>query len=166
LKASSNQFFAKVKGIIEDMKTLSGNYIAEVGQEVTLFNEKFRDAAIQEQERLSAHANEVGTEAIYEEFEDNMEYLLILMTTFEEQEVFQTALEGFKETTEKRIGEYEFKINGAITTDWEQQKTTIEKGQHQRNRDIIKEIVTECRKFQEENAKKFQAWRDEDAEME
>jgi hypothetical protein len=72
----------------------------------------------------------VGTEAIYEEFEDNMEYLLILMTTFEEAEVFQTALEGFKETTEKRIGEYEYKINGAITSDWEQQKTTIEKGQH------------------------------------
>ena len=88
MKASSNQFFANVKGIIEDMKTLSWNYIAEVGQEVTLFNEKFRDAAIQEQERLSAHANEVGTEAIYEEFEDNMEYLLILMTTFEEAEVF------------------------------------------------------------------------------
>lgn len=126
LKVSSNQFFQKVKGIIEEMKSSSGNYIAEVGQEVTLFNEKFRDAAIQEQERLFAHANEVGTEAIYEEYEDNMDYVLTMLTTFEEQEIFHTALEGFKETTEKRISEYEYKINNAIMADWEKQKTTIE----------------------------------------
>ena len=62
-------------------------------------------------------------------------------------------LEGFKETTETKIAGYESTICTAITTDWTETKTHLEKEQHSRSRDIIQEIVENTTKFSNENGK-------------
>merc|ERR1712091_476213 len=90
------------------------------------------------------------------------EYVLIIASDFTEAEALQTALEGFKETVENRIQNYESTINNDIKLDWTATETQIQQDQHSRNRDIIKEIVAECANFREENRQKFLSWANED----
>jgi len=56
LFSSSKLFVSRVLAIIEEMKTLNQDYIANVTNEVIQFNEKFREAALIEWEKFQAYA--------------------------------------------------------------------------------------------------------------
>jgi hypothetical protein len=129
---------------------------------VALFNEKFKDAAVLELERFQAHATEVGEEELEKEFENNVEYLTLMVVWSNDSELLPALLDNFKEITEREISAYEQIINSNIAKDWNATKSKIETGQHTRNREIIQEIVENTKLFQEENAKKFQTWRELD----
>jgi hypothetical protein len=49
---SRKSFISKISSIIEEMRTLNSAYIQEVLNEVVLFNEKFKEAAINEHEKF------------------------------------------------------------------------------------------------------------------
>lgn len=108
--------------------------------EVVNFNEKFKEAAILEHERL--HANMAkDEESTMKEYEGNEAYITIFLLEFGETEAIVTALEGFKETTENKISNFEGVINAEITKDWKDTESRIVQEEHARNRDIIEEIV-------------------------
>lgn len=100
------------------MKLINADYNINVLAEVKNFNEKFKDAAITEHERLlERFATEVEDEII-KEFEDNEGYLVIMTMDWGDADTLITLLETFKETTEKKIEGIEEKINKDIKNDW------------------------------------------------
>jgi len=94
------------------------------------------------------------------EFDEN--YINYLCIDLGEAEALIQVLESFKEFSENKIGSFESQINSDITKDWNAHKTEIADSQHQRNRDIIEEIVTNTKKFQADNHRKFSIWREAD----
>ena len=94
-------------------------------------------------------------ESTMKEYEGNELYIQIFLLEFGETEAIVTALEGFKETTENKISNFEGVINSEITKDWKDTESRIVSEEHARNRDIIEEIVQNTKLFQDENCKFF-----------
>lgn len=169
LTNSKKLFISKVKGIIDEMGQLNQDYNTYVLQEVFGFNEKFREAALGEQEKFAQQykkAEDAGGDQIeifIQEIEETLgkEYLE-MMVQFGEIEALMTALENFKETTENRVQGYESMINNDIKSDWQAYENKLNLDQHTRNREIIQEIVENTAKFQAANHKQFTKWKEED----
>jgi hypothetical protein len=64
LKEATKKFSSKVTTIIEEMKALTSEYIQNVSTEVSVFNEKFREAAIVEKDKFVVHFDEVSEDDI------------------------------------------------------------------------------------------------------
>jgi hypothetical protein len=104
------------------MKTLNQEYIQNVLNEVVIFNERFKEAALLEHERLHAHAAE-NEEEVLAENEDK--YVAIMLIDWGETEALVTLLENFKEYTENKISNFESVINSDITKDWKATESRI-----------------------------------------
>lgn len=162
LSNSRKNFFSRVKSIIDEMNQLNMDYNINVHSEVAGFNEKFREAALIENEKFLAQykkaelAGEAEIEAFIEEVtENNGKEYLEMMSGFTDQETLIAALDSFKEIVENRIQGYESLINNAIKNDWVDYETKMSNSQHTRNREIIQEIVENTKRFQKANGKRF-----------
>lgn len=162
LSNSRKNFFSRVKSIIDEMNQLNMDYNINVHAEVAGFNEKFREAALIENEKFLAQykkaelAGEAEIEAFIEEVtENNGKEYLEMMSGFTDQETLIAALDSFKEIVENRIQGYESLINNAIKNDWVDYETKMSNSQHTRNREIIQEIVENTKRFQKANGKRF-----------
>ncbi len=131
---SRKSFISKISSIIEEMRTLNSSYIQEVLNEVILFNEKFKEAAINEHEKFQAILLAPDAEELIKEYDQTYVQIMI---DFQEAETLPTLLETFKEATENKINNYESIINTDISKDWKETEQRIIQDQHTRNRDII-----------------------------
>ncbi len=72
LAQATSDFVGRVSKIIEEMKTKTGNFIKEVGDEAENFNSTLKEYAFKEQERLNADVEAHGEEAeMFQEIKDN-----------------------------------------------------------------------------------------------
>ena len=96
------------------MKALTSEYIQNVSTEVSVFNEKFREAAIVEKDKFVVHFDEVSEDDIQKEYENNLPLFEALSYYFGDPDALVQHLEGFKESTETKIAGYESTICTAI----------------------------------------------------
>lgn len=114
LKEATKKFSSKVTTIIEEMKLLTSEYIQNVSTEVSVFNEKFREAAIVEKDKFVVHFDEVSEDDIQKEYENNLPLFEALSYYYQDADALVQHLEGFKESTETKIAGYESTICTAI----------------------------------------------------
>jgi len=154
LGASRKTFISRIKQIIGEMEILNADYNNTVLNEVMGFNEKFREAALIEQEKFATQLKkaealgEAEVDALIEETKENngSEYL-DMMITFGDQETLIAALDSFKEIVETKVQSYESLVNNGIRNDWNAYEANMTESQHTRNREIIQEIVENTKKF-------------------
>ena len=71
-------------------------------------------------------------------------------------------LSQFRDGIDAKMQDIESNITRNLAKDWEIKSTSITTNQHDRNRNIIMEIISTTKKFKSNVSKKFEQWRIED----
>ncbi len=146
LQAATTDFQERVKRILEDMKTKTSAFIAEVNAEMELFSAALKVYAHQEYERVQNMGDDVNNDQ--EQLSDQMITLL-----GEDPDFLNGKLEGSKENIELRVNDIESQIIRELMNDWKQTEHRIIEEQHHRNRTIVQEVIKTCDKFKKEISK-------------
>jgi hypothetical protein len=134
-----------VKKIIDAMKAKIITFVKEVQSQMDQFSVALKAYALQELDRV----NNMGDELDGGEVDQLSNEMIALM----DSDILNQHLEGSKENVEGKIGDQESVITRALQRDWRDTETRITEDQHQRNRTIIKEIISTCDKFRKEISK-------------
>lgn len=161
LQAATSTFKDKVQVINQEMKKKTIEFIKFVAEEAENFHTMLRLHALEEQTKFETRISE--NEAALEEIENELdkdvyEFQLVY---FSDKDALIGLLDTSKETMESKIQEKEQVINKAILTLQDQTETKLQKGQHSRNRSIVKEIIATCENFRNEIKEDFSAMKEQ-----
>ena len=71
-------------------------------------------------------------------------------------------LSQFRDSIDAKMQDIESNITRNLAKDWEAKSSNITTSQHDRNRNIIMEIISTTKKFKTNVGKKFEQWKIED----
>ena len=127
------------------MKQQTISYISFVSEQSQVFGEKLTELAISEQAKFADKIEQMDGPMP----EEDEEFDIMLELLSDKDQVMQL-VDTSKEFFDKEIAAKEGVITKAIATEQKMTEERIVKGQHSRNRGIIKEIVSTCSGFRSE----------------
>jgi hypothetical protein len=123
LSAATVDFQDRVRRIIDDMKTKTSSYIAEVNQEMEQFSVVLKVYAMQEFDRFANMAEDNAND-------ENNAIADELVELMAEADELNTILEQSKEKIESKINDIESQITRDLNNDWKQTEARIIEAQH------------------------------------
>ena len=143
------------------MKKKTIEYIKFVGEEAEIFNSNLRTHALEEQAKFEVRIAE--NEAALEEIEGELEKEVFdfQIMYFSDKDALVQMLDTSKEAMETKVAEKEQVINKAIAMLQDTTEQKLQKGQHSRNRSIVKEIIATCENFRNEIKEDFSAMKEQ-----
>lgn len=108
------------------------------------FNATLRNYAVAEYDRMVNMGEEESQNNIQEELSND---LIILM---EDKDILVSHIEASKENVDSKIGDKETEIVKALAEDWKNTENRVLEDQHQRNRNIVEEVIKTCEDFRED----------------
>lgn len=159
LAEATGIFSNKVQDILQDMNNKTVEFIQKVTTSVTNFQNDLKEHANKQFDAFQrVIENNDEAEMEYWQSDDKQNLLMLL----EDKDMMNQYFEQSKDFQEGKIQEKESEITRALQDDWKNTYSQIEKDQHQRNRNIIKEIIEMKQEYLDKIEQEFKKIRREE----
>ena len=167
LKTSREKFFGFVAKSMEKMRALSEDLFRDMSAEISgapnTFYEKLKDECEKEKNTLATRIeNGEDHDQVLQDYPEEAHEFIVDIIASEDKEMLSDILSQFRDAIDAKMQDIESNITRNLAKDWEVKSTNITTSQHDRNRNIIMEIITTTKKFKSNVGKKFEQWRIED----